>query len=89
MKMFSLIIIPFNLDREGNTMKKVSSKMKILLVLVICGAMMVPAMASAAENDLLPGGQEYGIGDDTLNLTLTGEATDRGDQCPRWCECQR
>jgi len=48
-------------------MKKLSSKMKILLIMAICAAMMVPSMALAGENSLLLG-EQYGSGDYIVEL---------------------
>ena len=50
-------------------MKKLSSKMKILLVLSICAALMVPAMALADMPNPLLTGKSYEIGDYTVDLT--------------------
>lgn len=50
-------------------MKKLSSKMKILLVLSICAAMMVPALALADTQNPLLTGKSYGLGDYTVELT--------------------
>lgn len=61
-------------DREGNTMKKLSIKMKILLVAAVCSAMMMPVAALATEADVtLLNGQVYLSGYHTETLSLTGK----------------
>ena len=72
--MFEREIKPFYLDREGNTMKKLSSKMKILLVLSICAAMLVPALASAEVIQNLPWADKtFGPGEVTLEYRVWKE----------------
>lgn len=48
-------------------MKKISSKIKFLLIMAICGAMLFPAIASAGEKTrVLVNGIEYSKGDYTF-----------------------
>lgn len=55
-------------------MKKLSSKMKFLLVLAICAAIMVPAVASAGKTLRLD--EDYGPGKYEVQIPLTSKTTE-------------
>jgi len=60
-------------------MKKLSGKMKLLLVMAICAAMMVPSVASAGSTTLVPNAEHpegiFETGHYTLDLPLTVNRT--------------